>query len=99
MEQKDLTAQLPDGQMFPFWEVEPVFERELHVNNQHPLASDDNDGSESRPFRTIQAAAQVATPGTRVLIHEGVYRETVQPAMGGESPEKMISTGLSWAIK
>lgn len=91
MEQKDLTAQLPDGQMFPFWEVEPVFERELHVNNQHPLASDDNDGSESRPFRTIQAAAQVATPGTRVLIHEGVYRETVQPAMGGESPEKMIS--------
>jgi len=30
-------------------------------------------------------------PGTRVLIHGGTYRETVQPAMGGLSPEKMIS--------
>jgi len=40
---------------------------------------------------TINAAARIAVPGTRVLIHGGTYRETVQPVMGGSSPEKMIS--------
>lgn len=88
---KDWSAVLPNGQMFEFWEVEPKFERELHVDCNNPGASDNNDGSEDRPFKTINAAAQVAMPGTRVLIHGGVYRETVQPARGGVSPEKMIS--------
>ena len=87
----DLTARLPDGRTFDFWEVEPVFDRTLHVNGGHPGASDDNDGSEDRPFRTIGRAAELAAPGTRVLIHAGVYRECVRPARGGESPERMIS--------
>ena len=89
--ERDLTAILPDGSTFDFWEVEQVFEREIHVNNGHPAASDDNDGSIERPLKTINAAAQIATPGTRVLIHAGVYRETVQPAQGGLGPDKMIS--------
>jgi len=87
----DFTAVLPSGDIFESWEVDAKYDRVLHVDCNHPNASDDNDGSEDRPFKTINAAAQVATPGTRVLIHGGVYRETVQPAMGGESPEKMIS--------
>lgn len=87
----DLTAILPDGRMFEFWEAEPVFEREIHVDNQNPVASDENDGTIERPLKTINAAAQIATPGTRVLIHRGIYRETVQPAMGGLGPDKMIS--------
>lgn len=62
---------LPNEQMFEFWEVEPKFERELHVDCNNPRASDYNDGSEDRLFKTINAAAQVATPGTRILIHEG----------------------------
>nr|PZN09568.1 MAG: hypothetical protein DIU64_08480 [Caldicoprobacter oshimai] len=74
--------------MFEFWEVEPKFERELHVDCNNPLASDDNDGSAERPFNTINVAAQVDTPGTRILIHGGVYRETVRPTRGGLSPEK-----------
>jgi len=89
--EKDFSAQLPNGQMFAFWEVEQTYERELHVDHQHPHASDQNDGAPARPFRTINAAAQAATPGTRVLIHAGTYRETVQPARGGLGPEKMIS--------
>lgn len=88
---KDYTAQLPNGQLFEFWEVPQQYDREIHVNNQHPKASDDNDGTAERPFKTINAAARTATPGTRVLIHGGTYRETVQPAMGGLGPEKMIS--------
>ena len=69
----DLTAILPDGRMFEFWEAEPVFEREIHVDNQNPVASDENDGTIERPLKTINAAAQIATPGTRVLIHRGIY--------------------------
>ncbi|MFP4017407.1 MAG: right-handed parallel beta-helix repeat-containing protein, partial [Halanaerobiales bacterium] len=89
--QVDLTAQLADGQMFDFWELEQEYERELHVDNQNPQASDDNDGTASQPFKSINAAAQVATAGTRVLIHGGTYRETVQPARGGLGPDKMIT--------
>ncbi|MDI9419239.1 MAG: right-handed parallel beta-helix repeat-containing protein [Bacillota bacterium] len=89
--QTDLTAVLPDGQMFQFWEKEQEYEREIHVNSQHPLASDVNEGTIDRPLKTINAAAQIAAPGTRVLIHAGTYRETVHPAMGGTGPDRMIS--------
>ncbi|MFW6035053.1 MAG: right-handed parallel beta-helix repeat-containing protein [Halothermotrichaceae bacterium] len=91
MIENDLTAKLPDGQMFEFWEDKTNYEREIHVDNKNPDAADDNAGTKSKPLRTINAAAQAATPGTRVLIHEGTYRETVQPARGGLGPEKMIS--------
>jgi len=87
----DPTAILPDGRMFEFWEVPQKYDREIHVDVNHPNASDDNPGTPSRPLKTINAAARIAVPGTRVLIHGGTYRETVQPAMGGVSPEKMIS--------
>ncbi len=90
-ERKDFSAQLPDGHMFAFWEVEQHYDRELHVDNKNSNASDQNAGTLAQPFKTINAAAQAATPGTRVLIHAGTYRETVQPAMGGAGPEKMIS--------
>jgi hypothetical protein len=82
---KDLTARLPDGTMFEFWETDRIYDRELHVDGS--TAADDGDGSPERPFRTINAAAQAATPGTRVRIHAGTYRETCQPARGGEGPD------------
>jgi len=87
----DLTAVLPNGQVFEFWEVPQEYDREIHVNINHPNASDDNDGTIDRPLKTINAAAQIAEPGTRVLIHGGTYRETVHPARGGLGPSKMIS--------
>ena len=72
---KDPSSILPDGQRYEFWEKEPVWERELFVSNTDPRASDENDGSEGRPFRTIGRAAAEAAPGTRVRIHAGIYRE------------------------
>ena len=87
----DLSSILPDGRSYEFWETDPVWERELFVNGSDPSASDDNDGSEAAPFRTIGKAAQAAAPGTRVRIHAGTYRECVSPAMGGTDPEHMIS--------
>lgn len=89
--EQDFSAQLPNGQMFELWETEPTYDRELHVDANNPRASDQNDGSSAQPFKTINAAAQVATPGTRVLIHAGTYRETVHPAQGGLGPDTMIS--------
>ena len=89
--EKDYSAILPDGSSFRFWEKETVWQRELFVSADDPAASDENDGSESAPFRTIGRAAAEAAPGTRVRIHAGLYRECVRPARGGEDAEHMIS--------
>ena len=88
---KEASAILPNGQYFDNWEVAQTYDRELHVACNHPAASDSNDGSADHPFLTIQAAAALAEPGTRVRIHAGTYRETVRPQKGGESPSRMIS--------
>ena len=85
------TAFLPDGREFEFWEQEEKYSCELHVDCKNPVANDSNDGSAERPFRTIQAAAEVAEAGTRVLIHGGVYREWVHPVHGGTDAVHMIS--------
>ncbi|UOE43421.1 DUF1565 domain-containing protein [Agromyces larvae] len=45
--------------------------------------SDRADGSADAPFRTINRAAAAAMPGDTVTVHEGVYREWVNPARGG----------------
>ena len=86
----DLSAILPEGNSFDFWERDCTYTQVLHVNGQHPAASDDNDGSEHAPFKTIGRAAQLAQPGTKVSIHAGLYRECVRPAMGGTDAEHMI---------
>ncbi|MBD3943511.1 right-handed parallel beta-helix repeat-containing protein [Microbacterium sp. NEAU-LLC] len=45
--------------------------------------SDRADGSADAPFRTINRAAAAAMPGDTVTVHEGVYREWVNPVRGG----------------
>ena len=91
MENEDYAAILPDGSSFHFWEKETKWQRELFVSAGDPAASDENDGSEAAPFRTIGRAAAEAVPGTRIRIHAGLYRECVRPARGGKDPEHMIS--------
>lgn len=61
------------------------------MKQQHPHASDDNPGTEDRPFKSINRAAQVLMPGERVVIGEGVYKEFVRPVRGGTGPDAMIS--------
>lgn len=87
----DRSAILPDGSGFDFWERECVYDRELIVDGASAKADDDNDGTADRPFKTIGRAAQLATPGTRVRIRAGLYRECVSPARSGNGPECMIS--------
>ena len=86
----DLSAILPDGREFAFWEKDCVYDRILYVDGANPAASDRNDGSEAAPFKTIQRAADLAGPGTKVRIHAGLYRECVHPRQGGTDPEHMV---------
>ncbi len=89
--QKDLSAVLPDGQSFEFWEQPAEYSHILHVDGASSLASDEGEGTAEKPFRTIGRAAREACPGTRVLIHAGTYRECVHPARGGTDAAHMIS--------
>lgn len=87
----DASARLPDGTSFEFWETPCLYDRELIVDGGAPNASDDNPGTVAAPLRTINAAARLAEPGTRVRVRAGLYRECVRPARGGEGPGRMIS--------
>jgi alpha-N-arabinofuranosidase len=67
--------------------VTGAFAEELHVS----LRGDERgDGSPSRPFKTISAAARVARPGDMVTVHEGIYRERINPVRGGDSDAQRI---------
>jgi hypothetical protein len=82
---------MPDGTRFDFWEDATTYDRVYHVACLHADASDDGPGTEERPFATISRAASVLRPGEKVVVHEGVYRECVCPARGGEGPDRMIA--------
>jgi alpha-N-arabinofuranosidase len=61
--------------------------REYHVAK---TGSDHNDGSLSRPLKTISAAAARAIPGDTITVRQGVYRERIDPPRGGTSDSDRI---------
>ncbi|MBN1509205.1 MAG: carbohydrate-binding protein [Sedimentisphaerales bacterium] len=62
--------------------------REYHVS---VTGLDTNDGSASKPLKTISSAAQRAQAGDVIIVHAGTYRERVTPPRGGESDQKRIT--------
>jgi hypothetical protein len=82
---------LANGEQFPAWETAQHFARTYFVDTKNPKASDRNNGTAERPFKTISCAAQWLQPGERVIIKGGIYRECVVPARGGSAPDKMIT--------
>ena len=64
-----------------------VSAKEYHVSVQ---GRDTNAGSASEPLKTISAAAERARPGDVITVHEGVYRERINPPRGGTSDDKRI---------
>lgn len=62
--------------------------KEYHVSIE---GSDQNPGSVLKPFKTISAAAEIAQPGDVITVHEGIYRERINPPRGGESDAKRIT--------
>ena len=61
--------------------------KEYHVSIK---GSDANNGDAATPFKTINWAAQKALPGDTVTVHDGTYREWVNPLSGGEREGKRI---------
>ncbi|HOY58402.1 MAG TPA: carbohydrate-binding protein [Verrucomicrobiota bacterium] len=51
---------------------------------------DANPGTKASPLRSIQRAANLAQPGDTITVHEGVYRERVNPPRGGASDKERI---------
>lgn len=62
-------------------------ERVIHVAKN---GDDNNPGSLKSPLLTISKAAEMAYPGDRIVVHQGVYRESIHPPRGGTSPQKTI---------
>ena len=63
---------------------------ELHVSAK---GKDSGRGTEKRPFKTIQHAAERLKPGDTCVIHAGEYRETVRPANSGtaDKPIRLVA--------
>ncbi len=66
----------------------PPPEAILYVNPT--TGTDTGDGSEAAPLRTIQAGLDKATPGTRITLAPGVYREQPVTARDG-TPDAPIT--------
>ena len=62
---------------------------EFHVA-QTANASDENDGSATHPFRTLAKASEMAQAGDTVIVHEGVYRETLEPKNNGTAKTPIV---------
>lgn len=81
---------LPDGRKFDFWHCETEFTKTLYVDQHHAAASDENDGSENSPFKTVSAAAARVQPGERIFIKKGEYFETIRDIHGGTDAKHMV---------
>ena len=64
--------------------------KEYHVS---PTGNDISSGTERAPFQTISAAARIAKAGDTITVHEGVYREYVNPARGVTQTQEGLYTG------
>lgn len=62
--------------------------KEYHVSKQ---GNDNNPGSKTEPFKTITKAAAIALAGDVITVHEGTYRERVNPLNGGLNDQQRIT--------
>ena len=56
--------------------------KEYHVSVN---GNDNYSGSLTEPFRTISVASKIARSGDTITVHEGIYRERVNPLNGGSN--------------
>jgi len=61
--------------------------REYHVSVN---GVDTNEGTAKAPFRTISRASEMTQAGDFITVHEGTYRERINPPRGGQSDQKRI---------
>jgi Right handed beta helix region/Carbohydrate binding module (family 6)/Secretion system C-terminal sorting domain len=63
----------------------------LQASTLHVAKTGNDAGTAAAPFLTISKAATVAVAGDIILIHEGTYREYVNPSVGGTSNTSRIT--------
>ena len=73
--------------LFAFTCTIAISAKEYHVAK---TGNDKNNGTLESPFLSIQMAAILAQPGDVITVHQGVYRERVNPPRGGTSNSKGI---------
>lgn len=56
--------------------------------------NDENDGSQSRPFKTINAATSKAVAGDGIFVSPGTYEEAVQFANAGTPQKPILLKGI-----
>ena len=66
--------------------------RTIHVDLHHPSATDRGPGTTDRPFRTISGAlaSGLVGPADTVLVAGGLYREELNPQIGGSGPDARV---------
>ncbi len=67
--------------------VSTVSAREYHVSVN---GNDLQEGTAAQPLRNVSAAARRAQPDDVITVHQGTYREQINPPRGGESSQKRI---------
>jgi hypothetical protein len=88
------------------FDVGRSYARELHVAVDGDVA---RDGSSAAPLRTIRAAAERATPGTRVIVHAGSYPAVGLGRVQGDAAQPIAfaaegavtidaASGVGWAM-
>jgi hypothetical protein len=60
-----------------------------------PWGNDQDQGTFSSPFATIQRCAEVASAGQSCIIRAGIYRETVRPANSGTAAQPIVFRSYS----
>ncbi len=64
-----------------------AFAKEYHVSVN---GNDENTGTVANPFKTISKAVEYAYPGDVITVHEGTYREWINPIRSGNSDLQRI---------
>src|SRR5437588_6995058 len=65
-----------------------------------PTGSDFNDGSSSRPWATIQKAADKATPGTTIYVEPGTYQQNIISKANGTATARITFTAATkWGAR
>lgn len=70
--------------------LEAAINHAAHEYHVSPSGNNRNNGSPSRMLATIGAAAARAYPGDIITVHQGTYRERVDPPRGGLSDDRRI---------
>ena len=55
----------------------------FYVDPEHTNASDENNGTETSPWKTLGRACKQADNGDIVLVKAGIYNETLRPIRDG----------------